>query len=154
MAKSSKPSTALAADDASKDAADAAGDQTVANPPGAQAASAPAQTPTDLVRVFNKSKKPFTHEIYKGDARGFDPARHISAPQAFATVPRWLAELWLSGYPEDFIAGDDALRSLDPAQGELIAAKEKAATLEAEKASLQAELDEAKRLLAAATGGG
>lgn len=120
--------------------------------PNGPVASAPApaaeQSPDALVRVYNKSRKPYTHEIYLGDAAGRSPAKHVAAPSAFTTIPRWLAEKWTKEYPEDLLPGDSALAAVDPDQANLQAEKEKSRALEQELAALKADMDELKAQLA------
>lgn len=129
-------------------------------PPAVPAAGAPKdnaakpveQKPEDMVRVYNRTRKQFSHEVYKDDADGRAAAKYLSAPASFVTIPRWLAEKWLGMFPEELLAGDDALKAIDPNQSELIALKEKGAQLESDKAQLDAEVAELKKQLAEARG--
>jgi hypothetical protein len=77
----------------------------------------------ELVRVYNRSRRRFDHEPYQ------------AAPGSFCTVPRWLAKQWLRDYPGDFVAGDDALKSVDASAAALQEANLKIQKLEAELAS-------------------
>lgn len=111
------------------------------------------QSPEDLVRVYNRSRRQFTDKVEDGDEAGRKPGRFISPPNAFCTIPRWLADKWIAGYPDDFLPGDSALKTLDSGAAELIAATEKIKALEDEKAALQLDLEETKKQLAEALGG-
>lgn len=82
----------------------------------------------ELVRIYNRSRKPYTH------------GAHISGPNSFVTLPRWLGEKWLAMFPEDFVAGDAALASINPAQAEYLGVLEKNKKLEAEKKAMEDEL--------------
>lgn len=122
--------------------------------PAAPDAAGPSKalSPDDLVRVYNKAKRAFTHEIYENDKKGRKPQKWTAAPNAFITIPRWLAELWTGRYPEDLIPGDTALNAIDPRQAAFIAMQEKYAVLEGEKAALEAEVADLKAQLTAAQG--
>lgn len=123
--------------------------------PAADASKATAQSPNDLVRVYNRSRKQFTHSVYPkpGEDRSAQ-VDYISAPNAFITIPRWLADLWVKNYPAEMLPGDSALKTLDAGAAELLEAKEKLAAFELEKAALADELAETKRQLAEARGSG
>lgn len=121
----------------------------------------PAPAANDTVRVYNKSRRQFTHEIYpdnqdgthhKGNPDGRAPAKFTSLPNAFVTVPKDVAELWLKDFPDDFVANEDALRAVDSSAADLEASKVKAAQLEGEKTQLSAEIEELKKQLAEARG--
>lgn len=81
-----------------------------------------AATPEDeeLVRVYNRSRRRFDHHPYQ------------SFPAAFASVPRWLARKWLADWPADFVAGEDAVKSIDATRGALNEANAKIKELEAQ----------------------
>lgn len=114
---------------------------TPAAPKAAVVAPAPAAAaPSDLVRVYNRSRRIFTHEIYKNNPHGLPPCRYVAAANAHVTIPRWLAEMWMRMFPDDIISGDAAMRAVDATQADLIASEDKRKALEAEKAALEEEL--------------
>ena len=82
----------------------------------------------ELVRIYNRSRKPYTH------------GQHVSAPNSFVTIPRWLADKWLAMFPDDFLPGDSALTAINPGQAEHIKVIEKNKALENEKKVLEEEL--------------
>lgn len=86
----------------------------------------------DLVRVYNRSRKQYTHDKF------------VSAPQAFITLPRYVAEKWLSMFPEDFVAGDEALRSVDASAAEAAEQRKLNEELTKEKAALASDLEAAR----------
>lgn len=133
-------------------------DSAASTPPAGDDASKSAQSPNDMVRVYNRSRKQFTHSIYPktlGDGSKTLQVDYISAPNAFCTIPRWIADLWVKGYPNEMLPGDDALRTIDAGAAELADMKEQMAKLDAEKKDLEAQLAAAKAQLAGdATGGG
>jgi hypothetical protein len=100
------------------------------NEPAATAAPKPAQSPDDLIRIYNKSTKQYRHGDY------------LSPPHAFLTVPRWLAKLWLEGYSNDFDSGDVAMQAVNGAQQALIESEDKRKQLEVEKQALSDEIEE------------
>jgi len=117
-------------------------------PAGDDASKAAAQSPSDLVRVYNRSRRIFTHEVYKNDQAGREAAKYVAMPNTFVTIPRWLADIWVKGYPDELLPGDSALKAIDAGAAELAEATEKNRLLEQEKAALQAELAEARKQLA------
>lgn len=76
-----------------------------------------------LVRVYNRGRRRFDHLPYQ------------SQPGAFVTVPRWLAKQWLRDYPGDFVAGDEALKTIDASAAALQDANAKIKQLEADLAA-------------------
>lgn len=99
--------------------------------------------PKDLegVRIYNRSRKQIRH----GD--------HLSAPNSFITVPRWLATKWLDGLPDVFVSGDEALKAVDGSSARADAAEAKNAELEKEKAALALELAELRKKVSGGSGG-
>lgn len=124
-------------------------DSAASTPPAGDDASKSVQSPSDMVRVYNRSRRQFTHSVYP--KAGEDRSRqvdYVSAPNAFCTVPRWIADLWVKGYPDDMLPGDDAMRTIDAGAAELQDMKEQLAKLDAEKKDLEAQLAAAKAQLA------
>lgn len=101
------------------------------------------------VRVYNRGRKRYDHTVYPNDPRGFEATEYKLQGASHLTVPRWLADFWALRYPDDIVSGDEGAPG--EATAELNALKVKASTLEAEKAALQAELDNMKKKLAAAS---
>ena len=87
-----------------------------------------------LVRLYNKSRRQFTHKH-----EGVD---YVSAPSSFASVHEEVAALWLKAFPDDFIGNEDAEKNLDAGTAEK-------AKLEADLAAAKAELEELKKQIAA-----
>ncbi len=115
---------------------------------GAAPANAAADSANELVRIYNRTRKIFTHEIYLNDKLGRTPAKYSAAPNAHCTVPRWLAEMWMKMFPDEVISGDMAMRAIDGTQAALIESEEKAKRLEQEKKALEDELAEMRAKLA------
>lgn len=121
--------------------------------PGAASIEAPAaadqsQSPDDLVRIYNRAPKPYTHEVYENDAAKRPAIKYVAAPNAFVTVPRWLAEKWVGMFPEDLLPGDSALKAIDPSKAAFLAVTDKNKELEAAKAGLEAELADLRAQIA------
>ncbi len=74
----------------------------------------------ELVRIYNKGRRRFDHAPYQAQ------------PGSFCTVPRFLAKQWLRDYPNDFVAGDAALKTIDAGAAALQDANKKIADLEAQ----------------------
>lgn len=100
----------------------------------------PAVAPAATVRIYNKSRKQFSHD------------KHLSLPNAFITVPSEVADIWLKQFPDDFVTGEVAAAEANPSGVALEAAKVKTAELESEKMQLSAEIEELKKQLAEARG--
>ncbi len=77
----------------------------------------------ELVRIYNKGRRRFDHLPWQ------------SHPGAFCTVPRGVAKMWLRDYSGDFVAGEDALKTIDGSAASLAAANDKIKQLEAELAA-------------------
>lgn len=140
------------ADPAIAAAAAAAAPAASSIPPPAPAA----ESPDDNVRIYNRSRRQFAHSIYPktlADGTKTPQVDYVSGPANFVTVPRFIAQLWLAGYPDDFVQGSDALKTIDASAAEAIQLREANANLVAEKDALAGELEAAKAQLAKLQGG-
>lgn len=114
----------------------------------------PDETPADDLtptRVYNRSRHNYIYDIYPKNEKGYAEAHHLLAPQAFTTVPQYIADELTKKYPDDLLAGDTARAIVDPNGADAAAAAAKVAELEDEKAQLQLDVEALKAQLAAAT---
>lgn len=92
-------------------------------------------TKNELVRIYNRATKIYSHGQY------------VAGAQSFCTVPRWLAEKWISMFKDDILPGTDALKAIDSSAAAVLEANAKRETAEKLLINAQSEIADLKAQL-------